>query len=119
MMRSTLLKVSSNVSHVGVKLATVRPEPAEFASHPPVADRAGRKSDLIRHLVEREGEPAVLLGQEGDAPEGHGAALQCCSRRISACTSTLGRFLIAAATRRPISVADSSPMRSPSIITAC
>lgn len=78
MSSSTLLKVSrhvSHVSHVGVKLSTVRPEPREVAPHAPVSDGAGGQPDLIGDLIERHRHAAIPFGQEGDSPEGHGATI--------------------------------------------
>ena len=70
--RGELLEVSRHVSHVGAKAPALHPEPGELACGAPVADGARRQADLLGHLIQREGEAAVLFGEEDGAPEGHG-----------------------------------------------
>lgn len=74
-----MLKVSRHVLHVRVKLAAVGLEPLKLAAKPPIADRARCQADLLGHFLKREREATVLVGQEHDAPDGHGWRWPCCS----------------------------------------
>jgi hypothetical protein len=109
--------MGSHVGNVSVKLAPVRPEPAEFALAALVSDGAFGKANLIGDFWQRHGHAPIVLCQKHDSPKLHQHTPFC---RISDSKLKLGRLAIQPATVRPISVAVcSAAQRLPSIDAAC